>query len=319
MLNRRIQTGGGIVNFNVDPEATPFKIVTYLGKETRISGEQALLDKRFPDGGEAVYVDDTVAPKAAKLELAVDKTLATATDACAVMGTIGSLAPSIEVAESAALVETKVNALLTDVIDSSGEAVEKISEMNVQIEDATSKSEQVDALIARLNAIEDSDDTLDPQPYTVAREELETALDNYLNGVSESVNKTNEIFGDEAPDVGEAIAVACDEVSANISTCSSELATMVAVVKTGNCKGVTAAMQNATFIPSGNAGEIQQKIKSDAPAQTRTIQSDGQIVNWNIDKKKPFRDVQYNGKLTRVYASTAQLDKRFPETITVSV
>ena len=311
MLNRRITSG--IVNFNVDPEATPFKIVTYLGKETRISGEQALLDKRFPEGGEAVYVDDTVAPKAAKLELAVDKTLATATDACAVMGTIGSLAPSIEVAESAALVETKVNALLTDVIDSSGEAVEKISEMNVQIEDATSKSEQVDALVARLEAIEDDDDTPDPQPYTIAREELETALDNYINGVSETMNDLNEVLGDEAPDVGQEINDACAVVSENIGACQGELSAMVAAVSTGNCKGITKALQNTKFTPSGQAGEIKEKMKSDVPAQTRTIQSNGSIVNWNIDKKKPFRDVMHQGKLTRVYATTAQLDKAFPE------
>ena len=50
-----------------------------------------------------------------------------------------------------------------------------------------------------------------------------------------------------------------------------------------------------------------------------TIQSNGSIVNWNIDKKKPFRDVMHQGKLTRVYATTAQLDKAFPESILVAV
>ena len=318
IIYRRIQTNGSVVNFNVDREGTPFVLTTYLGKQTRIHGPQAALDRKFP-GGEAKYVDDTVETKAVKLETACDATMTTATDACAVMGSIGSLAPSIEVAQAAAETEAKINELLTETMDASGEATEKISDMQVALTDATSKTEEVEALIARLEEIELDDDTPDPQLYTVAREELETALDNYINGVSESVNEMNELFGDEAPDIGQEINDACAVVSENINSCSCELSAMVAVVKTGNCKGITKALQNTKFTPSGQAGEIKEKMKSDAPTQTRTIQSDGQIVNWNIDKKKPFRDLQYNGKLTRVYASNAQLDKAFPESILVAV
>lgn len=318
LIYRRIQSNGSVVNFNVDKEGTPFIITTYLGKQTRIHGPQEALDKKF-SGGTPKYVDDTVEVKVVKLETACDATMATATDACAVMGSIGSLAPSIEVAESAAETETKINALLTETMDASGEAVEKVSEMQVALTDATSKTEEVEALIARLEAIEESDDTEDPQPYTIAIQELELALDNYINGVSETVNEMNELLGDEAPDIGEEINNACAVVSEKIGSCQSELSAMVAVVKTGNCKGITKALQNTKFTPSGQAGEIKEKMKSDAPAQTRTIQSNGAIVNWNIDKKKPFRDVQYNGVLTRVYATNEQLDKAFPESILAAV
>jgi len=318
MIYRRIQDNGSVVNFNVDKEGTPFIIVTYLGKETRVHGPQAALDKKFA-GGTPKYVDDTVDAKAVKLETACDATMATATDACAVMGSIGSLASDVETAISAAETEEKINELLTESMDVAGEATEKISEINTNITDATAKTEEVNALIERLEAIELNDDTPDPQLYTVAREELETALDNYINGVSETMNDLNEVLGDEATDVGQEINDACAVVSENIGACQGELSAMVAAVSTGNCKGITKALQNTKFTPSGQAGEIKEKMKSDVPAQTRTIQSNGTIVNWNIDKKKPFRDVMHQGKLTRVYATTEQLDKAFPESILVAV
>ena len=116
MIYRRIQDNGSIVNFNVDKEGTPFIIVTYLGKETRVHGPQAALDKKFA-GGTPKYVDDTVDAKAVKLETACDATMATATDACAVMGSIGSLAPDVETAISASETEEKINKLLTESMD----------------------------------------------------------------------------------------------------------------------------------------------------------------------------------------------------------
>jgi hypothetical protein len=62
MIYRRIQDNGSVVNFNVNKEGTPFIITTYLGKETRVHGSQAALDKKFA-GGTPKYVDDTVEVK----------------------------------------------------------------------------------------------------------------------------------------------------------------------------------------------------------------------------------------------------------------
>ena len=41
----------------------------------------------------------------------------------------------------------------------------------------------------------------------------------------------------------------------------------------------------------------------------RRIQSDGQTVNFNIDRKQPYIDVQKNGQTQRIYGTQAQLDE----------
>lgn len=56
---------------------------------------------------------------------------------------------------------------------------------------------------------------------------------------------------------------------------------------------------------------------SDKPAKSLQIQSGGGIVNFNVNKKLPYKDVMYDYmseglKLYRIYGTQAQLDSQFP-------
>jgi hypothetical protein len=49
------------------------------------------------------------------------------------------------------------------------------------------------------------------------------------------------------------------------------------------------------------------------PTQERRLQDNGQTVNFNIDRKQPYRDVDVGGVKTRVYASQEILDQYYPQ------
>ena len=68
----------------------------------------------------------------------------------------------------------------------------------------------------------------------------------------------------------------------------------------------------------GGAGNNPQGATPSATKVTPTakmrIQSNGQLVNFNIDRSQPYRDVEVNGKMTRVYGSEEQLKQKYGET-----
>jgi|TARA_B100000902_G_scaffold245242_2_gene232193 hypothetical protein len=56
---------------------------------------------------------------------------------------------------------------------------------------------------------------------------------------------------------------------------------------------------------------------SDKPAKSLQVQEGGGIVNFNVNKKLPYKDVMYDYmseglKLYRIYGTQAQLDSQFP-------
>ena len=81
---------------------------------------------------------------------------------------------------------------------------------------------------------------------------------------------------------------------------------------TGAAPGATQDEKDA------GAGNNPQGATPSAPKVTPTakmrIQSNGQLVNFNIDKSQPYRDVEVNGKMTRVYGSEEQLKQKYGET-----
>ena len=81
---------------------------------------------------------------------------------------------------------------------------------------------------------------------------------------------------------------------------------------TGAAPGATQDEKDA------GAGNNPQGATPSAPKVTPTakmrIQSNGQLVNFNIDKSQPYRDVEVNGKMTRVYGSEEQLRQKYGET-----
>ena len=86
-------------------------------------------------------------------------------------------------------------------------------------------------------------------------------------------------------------------------------------------------MLNTTHDPNGNAGELSKNVKSKVPRHTRRMEEDGGLVNFNINRKKPYRDVvreiqvrnlsagenedpfETKEVLVRIYGDHAVLDK----------
>ena len=145
---------------------------------------------------------------------------------------------------------------------------------------------------------------------------------------------TYDEFGDPITEMktpGDAIADAMTKAEEKLNVCVEKLGDMVSVTGGLSCKGIQEAMLNSKFEASGTVGEATKEVKSKVPRHTRRIQDNGTLVNFNIDRKKPFRDVvetlqvrnlsaneeagespfEEKTTLIRVYGTEAQLNKRY--------
>ena len=93
--------------------------------------------------------------------------------------------------------------------------------------------------------------------------------------------------------------VAIAEASSKMDEATAKLGSLVSATGGLSCKGIQEALLNSEFDANGDAGELGKKVKSTVPRHTRRIQDsdnpafpNGQLVNFNIDRKKPFRDVE---------------------------
>lgn len=293
-------------------------------------------------GGRAFNFDlDAVAKGAVdKLNTGATNTLKLSTDACSVMGTIGAIVPDQKTAVAAAEAEEKTTEMLTAISDSAGQLTDAISELTKVAATAETKATTVTDLATRLRSA--------GKPGVA--DELEQALTNYLDAVEGKAVKVNLVagIGGEVPvtdsdgnptfdgngdpitqDIGSLVETAISEASTKMEEATAKLGSLVSASGGLSCKGIQEAMLNTKFDPSGDAGEVGKKVKSTVPRHTRRIQDDGQLVNFNIDRKKPFRDVtetiqarNYDAAenedpfiekttLIRVYGTDAQLNKRY--------
>lgn len=291
-------------------------------------------------------MDSDVAANLTKLTDGANKTLKIGGDSCNVMGTIGAITPDIKTAITAAETEVKTAKMLTDTQNAAGQLTEAISSMTATKETATSKIDQVNALMTQLQ----------DAGKTEMKTKLEQAFIDYMDAVDGKATKINasagtgiqipvpvmdadghptyDEFGDpitELKSPGDAIADAMTKVEEKLDIAVEKLGEMVSVTGGLSCKGIQEAMLNSKFEASGTVGEATKEVKSKVPRHTRRIQDNGSLVNFNIDRKKPFRDVtetiqvrnlsaneeagespfEEKTTLIRVYGSLAQLDKRY--------
>ena len=276
-------------------------------------------------GGRTFNFDlDSVAKGAVdKLNQGATNTLKLSTDACNVMGTIGAIVPDQKTAVAAAEAEEKTTKMLTAISDSAGQLTEAVSEVAKVAATAETKAATVADLASRLRSAGKSE----------VADELEKALTDYLDAVEGKVVGVNNVAGEGGKqggvDIGSLVETAISEASTKMDEATAKLGTLVTASGGISCKGIQEAMLNTNFNPSGDAGEVGKTVKSKVPRHTRRIQSDGQLVNFNIDRKKPFRDVEETIQarnfdagenddpfiekttLIRVYGDQAQLDKRY--------
>lgn len=295
-------------------------------------------------------MDSDVAANLTKLTDGANKTLKIGGDSCNVMGTIGAITPDIKTAITAAETEVKTAKMLTDTQNAAGQLTEAISSMTATKETATSKIDQVNALMTQLQ----------DAGKTEMKTKLEQAFIDYMDAVDGKATKINasagtgiqipvpvmdadghptyDEFGDpitELKSPGDAIADAMTKVEEKLDIAVEKLGEMVSVTGGLSCKGIQEAMLNSKFEASGTVGEATKEVKSKVPRHTRRIQDNGSLVNFNIDRKKPFRDVtetiqvrnlsaaenedpfEEKTTLIRVYGSIAQLDKRYGPAVEV--
>lgn len=315
--SRKITSKGDIVMWNIPsgPEY-PVYYVDYLGKITKMTLDtdidkdertaQAAFDKKFP-GGEAVLVEPEVTANAETMKVSADKALTNATDACAVMGTLGGLSPDLGALAFNA--EKAAGEMLTAVTEVAGVVGEVVSEVATVISEITSIIVEAGTILAQLIA--------------AGLVELAAALEDAIsevNGLVETAfNELNAAIGEAAADVADAIDGAVDTVGAAIAEAGSLVGDLVGAVASGNCKTVSAALAALPVTPPGEAAEVQGQIKNLQPQQTRYLNKEGTVVNFNIDKTKPYADIQYRGKLTRMYFADAdKMQARFGTTGTTT-
>ena len=291
-------------------------------------------------------LDGDVATNLTKLTEGANKTLKLGGDSCNIMGTIGAITPDIKTAITAAETEVKTAEMLTKTQDAAGQLTEAMSSIIASKETATSKIDQVNALLTKLT----------DAGKTEMKSKLEQAFIDYMDAVDGKATKVNasagtgiqipvpvmdadghptyDAFGDpitELKSPGDAIADAMTKAEEKLNVCVEKLGDMVSVTGGLSCKGIQEAMLNSKFEASGTVGEATKEVKSKVPRHTRRIQDNGALVNFNIDRKKPFRDVtetlqvrnlsaneeagespfEEKTTLIRVYGTEAQLNKRY--------
>ena len=279
-------------------------------------------------------VKDTVG----KLNDSANKTLKIGTDSCNIMGTIGAITPDITTAITAAETEEKTTEMLEKLSSAAGQLKECTAEVETVTNTATSKMSTVNDLVSRLQAA----------GKTELATKLENAFITYMDAVEGKVglldvvagpgaqvpvlddegNPTYDEFGTPVTtDIGTAIETGVAKMEEKLGECEAKLGEFVTAGGGLNCKKIQEAMLNTTHDPNGNAGEVSKTVKSKVPRHTRRMQDNGTLVNFNINRKKPYRDVvreiqvrnldaaenedpfETKEVLVRIYGDQAVLDK----------
>ena len=266
-------------------------------------------------------LDTVVADNLAKINTGASNVLGLGTDACNVMGTVGAMTPDQETAVSAAETEEKTTEMLTAMANTSGQLTEAVAEVKQSQDTATSKIATVNELMNRLNAAGNS----------VLSAKLQDAMIKYMDAVQGKATKVNTCAGTaaqvEGKDIGTLLEENIAEAQTNLNTCTEKLGSFVTASGGLNCKKIQEALLNTDFDAEGDVGALSKNTKSKVPRHTRRMQDNGVLVNFNIDRKKPYRDVLREIKvrnlsagenedpfetkevLVRVYGDPAILDK----------
>lgn len=291
-----------------------------------------------------IDLDTSVADNLSKLTAGANKTLKLGGDSCNIMGTIGAITPDIKTAITAAETEEKTAKMLTETQNAAGQLTEAVASIKTVTQTATTKIDQVNDLMTKLTNAGKLEQ----------KAKLEQAFIDYMEAVENKTSKVNlsagdgilipvpvmdadghptyDAFGDpitELKSPGDAIADALTKCEEKIDEAVEKLGEMVSVTGGLSCKGIQEAMLNSKFEASGTVGDATKEVKSKVPRHTRRIQDNGTLVNFNIDRKKPFRDVtetlqvrnldaaenedpfEEKTVLVRVYGTEEQLNKRY--------
>ena len=249
---------------------------------------------------EIATLDPEVTQRTASLTEASESALTTATDACASMNTLAFL--SDDISDIAAAAEEAASDMLAAVGEVAGVVGEVVSEVATIVNDIVLLAAEAATLITDLIA--------------AGFEALSDLLSQALGGVEGLVNTAisglNDALGAAAEDIGAAISAAATGVQDAIATAAGLVGDMMQAIESGGCNAVAGVLAALPAAPGGAAGDTAASIQSSVPQQTRMLGSpterypDGLVVNFNINRELPYADIQYRGKLTRMYYEDAQ-------------
>jgi hypothetical protein len=337
--DRAIDATGTVRNYNLtdlknDPQTQSY-YVDYFGKITKFYIDESKdfdedttqtayerFETRFLQEN-PVYFEPEIPDSILQLTEAMDKSLQNSTDGCSILGTMAALSPNFQTAKLAKDVESSVSSVLTKTADGSGAITEALSETQNSVVTAETLTAEVGELIPRLY------DELDPPAEELATK-LATALNDYLLAVENRMNGVNEAAGPQGNTLIAEINEAMTTVQDEIVKVAQETGNFVRALSSGNCNETLAALAAANKTPPGKAGEIKEKLDDGVPKYSRRIQANGALVNFNIDKTQPYRDVRiqiqtrnYDARegedplyppaehLVRVYGTEAQLTEKY--------
>jgi hypothetical protein len=265
-------------------------------------------------------LDSSVESNISALNEGANKSLKLSTDACNVMGTIGAVTPDQKTAVTAVETETQAVEMMSAMSNSAGQLTEAVSTTKESVNTAQSKIETVTDLAARLRSAGKNQTATD----------LETALSRYLDAVEGKVTKVNSTAGESATETITEVNTNITQAEEKMTVCTQELGGLVTATGGLNCKKIQQALLDTKYDANGNVGEMSKTVKSNVPKYTRTIDGKGRLVNYNIDRKKPYRDVMtkitvressspnpaddemvFKEVLVRVYATQEQLNEKF--------
>lgn len=297
---RQITSTGTVKNFNIDTNL-PVQYVDHLGKITKMYIEsQSAFDKKFPSG-EAALIDSEATANSEKLAASTQKALKNSNDACAAAGSLGGLSATLK--DVGKELEEASGAILGAVAEVAGVVNEALSAVGQAVAELTSLIAEAVGLVAALIAA----------GINELAELIDAAINEATTFVETALNAINEAVGEVAGAIADTVDSAIDAVGEAIGAAASLVSDVVAAVAAGGCKETTGILTSLPVVPAGPAGAIQSKIKGTVPQQSRMLKSDNVIVNFNIDKSLPYRDIKYRGKLTRMYYQDASvMNDRFP-------
>lgn len=328
-LLRRITASGQVNNFNLPDKNADgdyvaddgvtlldVRFLDYMGKITKMvidsttdTGDKtaaAQFTRKFEGETEQV-VDPEVMANTESLGNASETALKQATDACATMNTLAVV--SEDIAEPALQAEQASQEMMGKVTEAAAVCGEVVGEVSTVLADIPTLIQEASTLVPQLREAGE----------TQLANALEEAMDTAANITETCSNGLNVALGAEVPDIGSSVETAIGEAETALADASAVVGDMMKAIESGGCNGVAEKLQTLpTPNLPGEAGSIAQTLKEKQPQQTRMLNvatdryPDGLVVNFNIDKKLPYADIEYNGKLTRMhYADPATMLRRF--------
>jgi hypothetical protein len=333
-ITRRIMYNGNYANFNIDT-SKPSRSTTINGEAATVYGDEDLL-KIYIDGepkedfvaNTTPEIPEGLRSQLTKMEQQVDIQQINSTDACSIFGSLGSIVDDASTAVGEVITQTA-----SELANLAEDAYEDITDLCANISSTISESiGQAEQALSDFLSIESEATEARTYYENLGLTDLVQEIDEALGTLQ---NELNDVFFDMqklVATIGDDIEAIVDPLATELSGATTTLLGVVNAGMSGDCKGMNNLIKTLPAGATKNIDTTQKGLTTNAsksPPHSRRLTTKGSYVNFNIDKSKPFRDVNlsikvrnletnnddtelvdYNG-LVRVYADENLLQSKF--------